>query len=64
MVCTPAPSSVVASHLTVLGSQPARRPRPRPQLRKTLSAGQRKAIPMPGDANPVADDDDNNFKNF
>jgi methyl-accepting chemotaxis protein len=63
-VYTPAPSSVVASHVAVFRSQPAARPRPRPQPHKTLTAGSRKAIPMPGDANPAVDVDDDNFKNF
>ena len=60
----PPPAAVRASHVAVSISQPAARPRPRPQPRKTLGAGQRKAIPMPGDANPAADVDDDNFKNF
>jgi hypothetical protein len=63
-VLTPAPSPVIASHVAVFSSQPAARPRPRPQAHKALSAGQQKAIPMPGDTNPAADVDDHNFKNF
>ena len=59
-----APSAVIASHVSVLSGQPAVRPWPRPQPRKTLSAGQRKAIPMPGDASPAAEADDDHFKNF
>lgn len=58
------PSVARASHVTVFSNQPAPRPRPRPQPHKSLSAGQRKAIPMPGDAHPAAEDDDENFKNF
>ena len=63
-VLTPTPSPVIASHVAVFSSQPAARPRPRPQVHKALSAGQQKAIPMPGDTNPAADADDHNFKNF
>jgi len=61
---TPRPSSApaLASRITVFSSHPA--PRPRPQPHKSLGPGQRKAIPMPGDAKPVADLDDDNFKNF
>jgi methyl-accepting chemotaxis protein len=59
----PLPAPAVASRVTVFTSQTAPRPRPRPQPHKSLGAGQHKAIPMPGDANP-ADDDDENFKNF
>jgi methyl-accepting chemotaxis protein len=61
---TPAPSPVRASHVTVFRSQPAARARPRPQPQKILGAGPRKAIPMPGDADPAVDVDDDNFKNF
>jgi methyl-accepting chemotaxis protein len=63
---TPPPpaSPVRASHVAVFSSQPAVRSRPRPQPRKTLSAGQRKAIPMPGDTSPPVDVDDDNFKSF
>ena len=60
----PSPSVAHASHVTVFSNQPAPRPRPRPQPHKSIGAGQRKAIPMPGDARPAADDDDENFKNF
>jgi methyl-accepting chemotaxis protein len=59
-----APAPALASHFAVFSSQPAARPRPRPQPQKTLGAGQRKAIPMPGDAKPAVDVDDDNFKNF
>ena len=59
---TPAP--VRAAHVAVSISQPAARPRPRPQPHKTLSAGPRKAIPMPGDTGAGAGDDDDNFKSF
>ena len=45
-------------------AQTAARPRPRSQPQKTLGTGQRKAIPMPGDAHPAVDVDDDNFKNF
>ena len=62
--CAPAAAPTLASHVTVFSSQPAPRPRPRPQPHKSIGAGQRKAIPMPGDAHPAADDDDENFKNF
>ncbi len=63
---TPPPSLVRASHVAVSISQPAARPRPRPrpQPQKTLGTGQRKAIPMPGDANPEVGVDDDHFKNF
>jgi methyl-accepting chemotaxis protein len=61
---TPPSSLVRASHVAVSISQPAARPRPRPQPQKTLGTGQRKAIPMPGDANPEVGVDDDNFKNF
>jgi methyl-accepting chemotaxis protein len=57
-------SPTPASRFTVFSSQPAPRPRPRPQSHKSLGAGQRKAIPMPVDAPPAAEDDDANFKNF
>jgi methyl-accepting chemotaxis protein len=60
----PSPSPALASHVTVFSSQPAPRPRPRPQPHKSLGAGQHKAIPMPGDAHPAGDVDDDNFKNF
>jgi methyl-accepting chemotaxis protein len=61
---TPAPSPMVASQVAVFSSQPVGRPRPRPQPQKTLSAGTRKAIPMPGDSGHSVDVDDDNFKNF
>jgi methyl-accepting chemotaxis protein len=61
---TPSPSPVLASHVSVFSSQPAARPRPRPQPQKTLSAGKRKAIPMPGDTSPAVGADDDNFRNF
>jgi len=63
-VSAPAPSAVLASHVTISASQPAARPRPRPQPHKSLGTGQRKAIPMPEDAHPPVDVDDDNFKNF
>jgi len=60
---TPIPSTTRASRVTVFSRQPpARRPNSPPN--KTLSAGQRKAIPMPGDARPAVEVDDDNFKNF
>jgi methyl-accepting chemotaxis protein len=59
-----APSPVITSHVAVFSPQPAARPHPRPHLQKTLSVGQRKAIPMPGDSSPAVDADDDNFKNF
>jgi|KBSSwiStaDraftv2_1062776.scaffolds.fasta_scaffold119223_2 methyl-accepting chemotaxis protein len=64
MVSAPTPPPARASHLAVFSSPPAARPRPRPQPHKSLGAGQRKAIPMPGDASPAGDEDDDNFKNF
>src|SRR6185436_18772213 len=60
----PSPSMAHASHVTVFRSQPAPRPRSRPQPQKTLGTGPRKAIPMPDDAHPAGDVDDDNFKNF
>jgi len=63
-VSIPTPSPVRASHVAVCISQPAARPRPRPHLQKTLTVGQHKAIPMPGDTSPAGDVDDDSFKNF
>ena len=60
----PPPSPVLSSQVSVSSSPKAVRPRPRPQLHKALSAGQPKAIPMPGDTSPAAHVDDDNFKNF
>jgi len=60
----PTPPPARASHVDVFSRPPAARPRPRPQPHKSLGAGPRKAIPMPGDASPAGDDDDDNFKNF
>ncbi len=60
----PAPPAAHASQVTVFSGQPVPRSRPRAQPHKSLAAGHRKAIPMPGDAHPVADDDDEHFKNF
>jgi len=57
-------SPALASRVAVFSSQPVPRSRPRPQPRKSLGPGQRKAIPMPGDAKPAPDADDNNFQNF
>jgi methyl-accepting chemotaxis protein len=62
-ISTAAASSATPPQVTVFSSQPPSRPRPRPQPPKTLGAGPRKAIPMPGDAHPV-DVDDDHFKNF
>ena len=59
-----APSPVISSHVAVFSSQSTARPRPRPQAQRTLSTGQRKAIPMPGDKNPAVEVDDDNFKSF
>jgi methyl-accepting chemotaxis protein len=59
-----APGSVLASHVAVFSSQPTPRARPRQSPQKSLSAGHRKAIPMPGDTNPASDVDDDNFKSF
>jgi hypothetical protein len=61
---TPAPSTVLASRVAVFSSPSSARPRSRPQIQKTLTGVKRKAIPMPGDANPAGDIDDDNFKNF
>lgn len=63
---TPAPVPVVgrASRITVSSSPPAATPQPRSHVPKTLSAGLRKAIPMPGDTSPQAGSDDEHFKNF
>jgi hypothetical protein len=55
---------MMASHVAVFSSQPAPRTRPRQPAQKTLGAGHRKAIPMPGDTNPAGDVDDDNFKSF
>jgi len=63
-VYAPTPSPAISSHVAVFSSQPTPRPRPRPQPHKTLTAGRLKTIPMPGDANPAVDVDDDNFKNF
>jgi len=63
-VSTPPPAPRRASHAAVFSSQPTARPRPRPQPQKSLGTSQRKAIPMPGDAHPEVDADDDNFKNF
>jgi len=63
-VAPPSPAVAHAAHVTVFSNQPAPRPRPRPQPHKSLGAGQRKVIPMPGDGHPAADEDDENFKNF
>jgi methyl-accepting chemotaxis protein len=60
----PPPTPVMASRVTVFNSQPAARPRLRPQSHKTLSAGQPKAIPMPADTDPGGGSDDENFKDF
>jgi methyl-accepting chemotaxis protein len=59
-----APSPVISSHVAVFSSQSTGRPRSRPQAQKTLGTGQRKAIPMPGDARAAGEVDDDNFKNF
>jgi methyl-accepting chemotaxis protein len=58
------PPPARASHVAVFTSQSVPRPRSRPQPQKTLGTGPRKAIPMPGDANPDTDVDDDNFKSF
>ncbi len=59
-----APAPVVSSHVAVFSSQPVPRTRPRHPAQKTLSAGPRKTIPMPGDTTPASEVDDENFKNF
>ncbi len=61
---TPTPSTVLASRVAVFSSPSSARPRSRPQIQKTLTGVRRKAIPMPGDANPAGEIDDDNFKNF
>ena len=63
-VSAPTPPPSRASHVAVFSRPPAARPRLRPQPHKSLRAGPRKAIPMPGDASPAGDEDDDNFKNF
>jgi methyl-accepting chemotaxis protein len=63
-VLDPTPSRARLSQVAVFTHQPAPRPRPRPQPNKSLGAGPRKGIPMPGDATPVADHDDDKFENF
>ena len=60
----PAPAPMLASRVTVSSNPPGARSRPRPHLPKTVTAGRRKAIPMPGDTSPTVGDDDENFKNF
>ncbi len=60
----PSPPPAHASHVTILSSQSAARPRPRPQTHKSIGAISRKAIPMPGDTHPSGNDDDDHFKNF
>jgi methyl-accepting chemotaxis protein len=60
----PAPGPVRASHVTIFSGRRAAQPRPHARPHKTLSAGQPKAIPMPGDAKTAVEGDDNNFKNF
>jgi methyl-accepting chemotaxis protein len=59
-----APGPMISSHVAVFSSQPAARSRARPQAQKTLTAGQRRAIPMPGDTSAPSQGDDDNFKNF
>jgi hypothetical protein len=54
----------MTSHVAVFSSQSAPRTRPRHPAPKNLGAGQRKAIPMPGDNHPAVEVDDDNFKNF
>ncbi len=61
----PPPSSPTPSSRVNVSSRPhAARPRTRTQTHRTLSPGQRKAIPMPGDTGPTGNVDDDNFKNF
>jgi methyl-accepting chemotaxis protein len=60
----PTLSAAHPSRVTVSGSPPGARSRPRAHLPKPVTAGQRKAIPMPGDTSPALGDDDENFKNF
>jgi methyl-accepting chemotaxis protein len=62
VIPTPAPAHVQG--VTVSSRPPAARPRTRPQPHRTLSANQRKAIPMPGDTSPAADVNDDSFTNF
>jgi hypothetical protein len=54
----------MSSHVAVFSSQSVPRSRPRHPAPKNLSAGQRKAIPMPGDKHSAVEVDDDNFKSF
>ena len=60
----PVPVAVRATPVAAPIHPTAARPRPRAQAAKALGTGGRKAIPMPGDANPGGDADDGNFKSF
>ncbi len=60
----PAASPAFATRVTVSSGPSAARPQARAHARRTLSAGQRKAIPMPGDTDAGTEGDDDNFKNF
>jgi methyl-accepting chemotaxis protein len=64
IVSPPTPAPVLPSRVSVYSHQPAAPPRPRAHQQKTLTAGQRKAIPMPGDTSAASDVDDDSFKNF
>lgn len=55
---------MMSSHVAVFTSRSAPRTRPRQPAQKSLSAGHRKAIPMPGDTSSAGDVDDDNFKSF
>jgi uncharacterized phage infection (PIP) family protein YhgE len=59
-----APAPVMSSHIAVFSNQPASRTRARHPAQRTLGAGHRKTIPMPGDTKPASDVDDDNFKSF
>jgi methyl-accepting chemotaxis protein len=56
----------MASRVAGPAASPVARPRPRTHTipPKPLAAGQRKAIPMPGDTGTGTGSDDDNFKNF
>ena len=60
----PTPAAKRAARITVSSSPPATGPQSRPHQPKTLTAGHRKAIPMPGDTSPETGSDDEHFKNF
>jgi methyl-accepting chemotaxis protein len=59
----PPPAPVITSHVAVFSAQPSGPSRPRPKMAKTLTGGQPKAIPMPGDTQHT-DTEGENFKSF